>query len=124
VVLLDAPCTGLGTLRRNPDLVLRSSEEALVESVARQRRLLVSAILTLKPGGRLVYATCSVVPDENEGVIHNLLANDERVRPLSLATTWGPELAQRLKASYEVNLGPGPTEDGPDGFYLALLERV
>lgn len=124
IVLLDAPCTGLGTLRRNPDLVLRSSEADLVESVARQKRLLVAAILALKPGGRLVYATCSVVPDENEGVIHNLLAHDERVRPLPLATTWGPELAEGLKASYEVNLGPGPTEDGPDGFYVALLERV
>lgn len=124
VVLLDAPCTGLGTLRRNPDLVVRTSEADLEESVARQKRLLVSAILTLKPKGRLLYATCSVVPDENEGVIHDLLAHDHRVQPLSLATTLGPELAGRLGASYEVHVGPGPGEDGPDGFYLALLERT
>ncbi|GAA4427873.1 RsmB/NOP family class I SAM-dependent RNA methyltransferase [Acidovorax lacteus] len=67
-VLVDAPCSGLGTLRRNPDLKWRQSPEAIWELVAKQTAILESAARLVKPGGRLVYATCSILPAENEGI--------------------------------------------------------
>ncbi len=67
-VLVDAPCSGLGTLRRNPDLKWRQSPQAVEELRAKQAAILASAARLLKPGGRLVYATCSLLRAENEAV--------------------------------------------------------
>lgn len=67
-VLVDAPCSGLGTLRRNPDLKWRQSLQAVEEMTVKQAAILASAARLLKPGGRLVYATCSVLPQENEAI--------------------------------------------------------
>ncbi len=67
-VLVDAPCSGLGTLRRNPDLKWRQSPQSIAEMAAKQLAILVSAARLLKPGGRLVYATCSLLRDENEAI--------------------------------------------------------
>lgn len=67
-VLVDAPCSGLGTLRRNPDLKWRQSPQALQELAGKQAAILESAARLVKPGGRLVYATCSVLPQENEAI--------------------------------------------------------
>ena len=67
-VLVDAPCSGLGTLRRNPDLKWRQSAKAVQELVAKQTAILDSSARLLKPGGRLVYATCSILKDENEAI--------------------------------------------------------
>ncbi|MFM1908832.1 MAG: hypothetical protein RLZZ591_2509 [Pseudomonadota bacterium] len=67
-VLVDAPCTGLGTLRRNPDLKWRQSLQGVQEMAVKQAAILQSASRLLKPGGRLVYATCSVLPEENEAI--------------------------------------------------------
>ncbi len=67
-VLVDAPCSGLGTLRRNPDLKWRQSLQAVEEMTVKQASILASAARLLKPGGRLVYATCSVLPQENEAI--------------------------------------------------------
>jgi 16S rRNA (cytosine967-C5)-methyltransferase len=67
-VLVDAPCSGLGTLRRNPDLKWRQSAQSVEELVAKQTAILASAARLLKPGGRLVYATCSILPQENEAI--------------------------------------------------------
>ena len=67
-VLVDAPCSGLGTLRRNPDLKWRQSPQAVGELRAKQAAILASAARLLKPGGRLVYATCSLLPTENEEI--------------------------------------------------------
>ena len=68
-VLVDAPCTGFGTLRRNPDLKWRQPESAVAELAAKQAAILAAAAPLVKPGGRLVYATCSVLPDENEAIV-------------------------------------------------------
>src|SRR5207249_1650354 len=65
-VLVDAPCTGFGTLRRNPDLKWRQSATGPAELAVKQRAILAAAATMIKPGGRLVYATCSVLPEENE----------------------------------------------------------
>jgi len=67
-VLVDAPCSGLGTLRRNPDLKWRQPESAIAELVAKQTAILSGAARLVKPGGRLVYATCSLLTDENEAI--------------------------------------------------------
>jgi 16S rRNA (cytosine967-C5)-methyltransferase len=67
-VLVDAPCSGLGTLRRNPDLKWRQSSQAVDEMVAKQTAILASAARLLKPGGRLVYETCSLLARENEEI--------------------------------------------------------
>ena len=71
-VLVDAPCTGFGTLRRNPDLKWRQTPEALAELTAKQARILAAAATLLGPGGRLVYATCSVLPEENDAMRRRL----------------------------------------------------
>ena len=73
-VLVDAPCSGLGTLRRNPDLKWRQSPQAVVELNAKQTAILDSAQRLVKSGGRLVYATCSLLREENEAVAENFLA--------------------------------------------------
>ena len=67
-VLVDAPCSGLGTLRRNPDLKWRQSPKSIEEMRVKQAAILVSAARLLKPGGRLVYATCSLINAENEDI--------------------------------------------------------
>jgi 16S rRNA (cytosine967-C5)-methyltransferase len=72
LVLLDAPCTGTGTLRRHPELKWRLSAEAIVEAVENQKNLLASAIRLVAPGGVLLYTTCSIEPEENEGVVADL----------------------------------------------------
>jgi 16S rRNA (cytosine967-C5)-methyltransferase len=65
---VDAPCSGLGTLRRNPDLKWRQNPQAIEELTAKQTAILQSAARMVKAGGRLVYATCSVLPEENEAI--------------------------------------------------------
>src|SRR6185436_20666848 len=74
-VLVDAPCSGFGTLRRNPDLKWRLGEQAVRELTAKQARILASAARLVKPGGRLVYATCSILQEENEAIADAFLAS-------------------------------------------------
>ena len=119
-VLVDAPCTGFGTLRRNPDLKWRQPETAIAELVAKQASILASAASLVKPGGRLVYATCSVLPDENEAVVDRLLGTRPDFELVNAAT----ELA---RAGIELDTGPTmkllPHRHGCDGFFAAILER-
>lgn len=139
VVLVDAPCTGSGTLRRRPDLRWRLSEAELDKERSRQIRLLAAACRALKPGGRVIYATCSVFFEENEAVTTALLEQEPRLRPLPLSELWqrgldistpkneavsatGAQLAARFAATHEARLGPGPSEHDPDGFYLATFQ--
>lgn len=129
VVLVDAPCTGTGTLRRAPDLAGRLTEADLERDLNRQRVLLTSAFEALKPGGRLVYATCSILEEENEAVVQAALRNEPRLSPLPLAEVWGVELADKLAATHEARIGPGlggPPRpgQGPDGFYVATMTKA
>ena len=119
-VLVDAPCTGFGTLRRNPDLKWRQTERDLAELVDKQRTILRAAASLVKPGGRLVYATCSVLPDENEAQVAAFLAEHPGFVAIDAAT----ELA---RAGVALDTGPmlrlSPHRHGCDGFFAAAVER-
>jgi 16S rRNA (cytosine967-C5)-methyltransferase len=124
-VIVDAPCSGLGTLRRNPDLKWRQSPEGVREMTVKQAAILASAARLLKPGGRLVYATCSVLPQENEEIAAAFGAAHNDFEPLAV----GDVLAQ-LKVAGEASLCSGgeqgqqylrlwPHRHGTDGFFAA-----
>jgi len=120
-VLVDAPCTGFGTLRRNPDLKWRQTEADLGELTAKQARILDASATLVKPGGRLVYATCSVLPEENETIVDCFLA----AHP---AFTMRDASAELKRAEIALDTGPAlrllPHLHGCDGFYAAVLERT
>ncbi len=125
-VLVDAPCSGLGTLRRNPDLKWRQSPEAVIELKAKQTAILESAARMVKPGGRLVYATCSLLEAENEEVASAF--NEIHVRDFKPLPA-GP-LLERAHVSQHEDLVRGeylrlwPHRHGTDGFFAAVWERV
>jgi 16S rRNA (cytosine967-C5)-methyltransferase len=123
-VLVDAPCSGLGTLRRNPDLKWRQSPAAVQELGVKQRAILAAAARLLKPGGRLVYATCSLLAAENEEVAAAFEAETPGFRRLPVAdllTAAQVSDARSLVAGTDLRLWPHrqPT----DGFYAAVWER-
>jgi 16S rRNA (cytosine967-C5)-methyltransferase len=120
-VLVDAPCSGLGTLRRNPDLKWRQSPESVAELTAKQCAILASAARLLKPGGRLVYATCSLLTEENEAQVEAFLTAhpDYRLVPageLLAALGVGLEMGDTLRLR--------PDRHDTDGFFAAVLEKT
>jgi 16S rRNA (cytosine967-C5)-methyltransferase len=118
-VLVDAPCSGFGTLRRNPDLKWRHGAGAVRELAAKQARILAAAARLLKPGGRLVYATCSLLAEENEAVADAFAAGHPQFRPLSCA---GLLRAQRIALDTGERLRLWPHRHGTDGFFAAAYE--
>ena len=124
-VLVDAPCSGLGTLRRNPDLKWRQTPKAVEELVAKQTAILQSAARLLKPGGRLVYATCSVLRQENEAIAEAFgAANPEfAVLPAApLLTHLGVENAEALCSTAYLRLWPHLHKT--DGFFAAVWQKA
>jgi 16S rRNA (cytosine967-C5)-methyltransferase len=119
-VLVDAPCSGFGTLRRNPDLKWRHGETAVAELAAKQARILRAAARLLKPGGRLVYATCSILPDENDAVADAFAASQTDFKVLSCTELLA---AQRIELDTGVRLRLWPHLHGTDGFFAAAFER-
>ena len=123
-VLVDAPCSGLGTLRRNPDLKWRQKPEGIAEVAITQTAILDSAARLLKPGGRLVYATCSVLPQENEDIANAFSA----AHPDFVQLPALDELT-RLKVANAQSLCSGqflrlwPHRHGTDGFFAAIWVR-
>jgi 16S rRNA (cytosine967-C5)-methyltransferase len=119
-VLVDAPCTGFGTLRRNPDLKWRHTEAALDELAAKQTSILDAAATLVKPGGRLVYATCSLLPEENDTIIGRFLERHADFREGDAAA----ELARaRIPLDTGTRLKVAPDTHGCDGFFAVVLER-
>jgi len=120
-VLVDAPCSGLGTLRRNPDLKFRQSPKSIEELNQKQTAILNSASRLLKKGGRLVYATCSILPEENQHIVQAFLSShpDFVLRPAG-------EILQQQKIPMEMGdyLELRPNLHATDGFFAAVLERV
>lgn len=119
-VLVDAPCSGLGTLRRNPDLKWRQSRETVDELAPKQASILASAARLVKKGGRLVYATCSVLEAENEAIVSAFLAAHPAFElvPASRALA-----EQRIALDTGDYLSLWPHRHATDGFFAAVLER-
>lgn len=118
-VLVDAPCSGTGTWRRNPDARWRAPELGLENLVALQARILASAARLVKPGGRLVYATCSMLPDENEAQVASFLASHTGFRIVPVRDA-APQL---MGATQSDHLSLTPARHGTDGFFAAVLQR-
>ena len=123
-VLVDAPCSGSGTLRRNPDLKWRFDEAELARVNAVQGSVLRAAARLVKPGGRIVYATCSLLTVENQTVVEQFLRENEQfvaVPVTEVLTRQGIEIDHAGRfAPYFVML---PHLHGTDGFFAAVLER-
>ncbi len=122
-VLVDAPCSGLGTLRRNPDLKWRQSPKAVQKLTEKQTAILASAARLVKLGGRLVYATCSVLPEENEAIAQAFSAAHPNFVPLSAAETLADlkvANAASLCTTDGMYLRLWPHLHATDGFFAAV----
>jgi 16S rRNA (cytosine967-C5)-methyltransferase len=119
-VLVDAPCSGFGTLRRNPDLKWRHAQQAVTELVQKQRAILRAASRLVKPGGRLVYATCSILKAENEAIADEFAASSPEFASLSCDALLAE---QRLPLQAGARMRLWPHVHGTDGFFAAAFER-
>ena len=120
-VLVDAPCSGIGTLRRNPDLKWRQSPQSVAELKLKQAAILRAAATLVKPGGRLVYATCSLLAEENEDIVAAFLGENPRFAILRCSELLKQ---QRIGLDTGENLRLLPHVHGTDGFFAAALEKV
>lgn len=129
-VLLDAPCSATGTIRRHPDLLRAKAEEEVLRLAGKQLPLLEAAALLVRPGGRVIYTTCSLEPEECERIVAAFLAANASFRlvpvdpaqldvPSNLVTSEG-----YLRTAPHMSFGPDPVQAGMDGFFAAILERV
>ncbi len=118
-VLVDAPCSGLGTLRRNPDLKFRQTPASVAELTRKQAAILKSAARLLKPGGRLVYATCSLLQEENEAIVEAFLAGG------GFARVPANEILAQARVPLDTgrDLKLSPVVHGTDGFFAAVLVK-
>ena len=119
-VLVDAPCSGMGTLRRNPDVKWRQQPQDIAELTAKQISILDGASRLVKFGGRLVYATCSLLDEENDGIVAQFLAShpDFELVPMNKVL-----LEQRIPLEMGDTLKMLPHKHGTDGFFAAVFER-
>jgi 16S rRNA (cytosine967-C5)-methyltransferase len=130
-ILVDAPCSGTGTLARHPEIRWRLRPEQLSEFHELQVRILTTAIQTLGHRGRLVYSTCSLEPEENENVVAKVLQTSESIRPVEARET-APALAPYLASTVAVEslfdrasqFRTFPGEQPTDGFFAAVLEKL
>ena len=124
-VVIDAPCTGSGTWRRRPDTKWKLTPEQLASRVAEQRAILADGARYVKPGGTLVYITCSVLPEENAGQISAFLAHHPAFSVIPGSSLWHSRIGGAARARFTpeggLQLTPGTT--GTDGFYFAALRR-
>jgi 16S rRNA (cytosine967-C5)-methyltransferase len=127
-VLVDAPCSGVGTWRRNPDAKWRFTTEDLTTVIDLQRRILDSAARLVKPGGRLIYATCSLLPSENAAQVTSFARNHPEFTLLPVAAVWAdtigrmPDAAGCPTGDRLLQLTPAAHET--DGFFVAVFQRA
>jgi 16S rRNA (cytosine967-C5)-methyltransferase len=116
-VLVDAPCTGTGTLRHNPEIRWRITQAGIAELASRQRRILAHASQAVAPGGRLVYSTCSVEPEENEEVVSAFLETHPAFELIQ------PDVPEHLLTTEGTAARTWPQRDGTDGFFVAAFKN-
>jgi 16S rRNA (cytosine967-C5)-methyltransferase len=128
-ILVDAPCSSTGTIRRHPDVAWLRQEADIAALTSLQKRLLQKAVSLLKPGGTLVYCTCSLEPEEGEAVVATLLANEPSVRRIPIEAGEVAGLTEILNADGDLRTlpchlpYPDPRLAGLDGFYAARLVK-
>jgi 16S rRNA (cytosine967-C5)-methyltransferase len=126
-ILLDAPCSGTGTLARNPEIRWRLTAEDLLSAHRRQTTMLRQALTSLARSGRLVYATCSLEPEENEQVVHEAVSLDSQIRVVPGQAALQPFLHHNASAAALFGsdgfFRAFPPESGTDGFFASILER-
>jgi 16S rRNA (cytosine967-C5)-methyltransferase len=120
-VLIDAPCTGTGTWRRNPDARLRLKESDLGELLPKQASILDAAQTLVRKGGRLVYATCSLLEEENEAQVTSFLLRHADFAVVPLVRAWPLDQPPPNSGDF---LSLTPASHGTDGFFTAVLERT
>lgn len=118
VVFVDAPCSGIGALRRNPEARWRMREADIAGFAAKQQAIMKAAVELAAPGGRVIYATCSLLTDENDGVAKQIAG----VEPVDLSDVIGAERAQALGRHGAFTVAPH--RHGTDGFYARVLKRI
>ena len=121
-VFVDVPCLGTGTWRRNPDAKWRARPEDLAELVERQQQILRSAARLVRPGGRLLYATCSLLREEDEAQAEAFLAAEQEFSPFPAAQAWAATIGGASPGG-EDYLRLTPARHGTDGFFVAIFER-
>jgi 16S rRNA (cytosine967-C5)-methyltransferase len=121
-VFVDAPCLGIGTWRRNPDAKWKSSPVDLAELIERQHDILVSAARLAKPGGRVIYATCSLLREENEEQAERFLAENPDFLAYPVSRAWEETIGGHCPAGADM-LRLTPARHGTDGFFVAIFER-
>jgi len=122
-VLVDAPCLGVGSWRRNPDAKWRATPQDLAELQVRQHDILASAARLVKPGGRLAYVTCSLLREENEAQAERFLAETADFARLPMTEAWAEAFSTPCPAGTGDFLRLTPAQHGTDGFFVALFER-
>jgi 16S rRNA (cytosine967-C5)-methyltransferase len=128
-ILVDAPCTATGTIRRHPDVAWLRQEADIAALTALQQRLLQKAVTLLKPGGTLVYCTCSLEPEEGEQAIAKLLAGESSLRRAPVASSEVAGLAEIITDEGDLRTLPchlphaDPRLGGMDGFYAARVVK-
>ncbi|MGG5807737.1 RsmB/NOP family class I SAM-dependent RNA methyltransferase [Falsiroseomonas sp. CW058] len=122
-VLVDAPCTGTGTWRRNPDARVRTGAQDLAELTAKQATILDQASELVRPGGRLVYATCSLLPEEDEMQMQAFLRRHPDFRELPVPALWSALVPGTPAPGEGPHLSLSPGRHDTDGFFAAVLER-
>jgi 16S rRNA (cytosine967-C5)-methyltransferase len=129
-VLLDAPCSSTGTIRRHPDIPYLKAATDVAAMAAVQRQLIDRAVALTRPGGTLLYCSCSLEPEEGEQQIEDLLAREPRVRRRPISPDEVGGFAEFVSMAGDLRTlpchlpDPDPRMGGLDGFFAARLERL
>lgn len=122
--IIDAPCSGTGTWRRSPDAKFRLTPEKLNELTKIQSQLLEFALENTKVGGRIVYITCSILPDEDENIVSAFAQRHKNVRYVDLKQLWQQKIDAPYPAKNTEFLHFSPLLTNTDGFFLAIFEKM
>lgn len=123
-VLLDAPCSGSGTWRRNPDAKWRLIPQSLMKLHGVQAKILDSAATHVRPGGRLIYATCSLLKSENEDAVGAFLSRNCAFRHIAMETVWNRVFSMTAPPGSSHDFHGSPFKTGTDGFFTSIMLRV